>query len=386
MAKVHEVNDIQDLAGYRLLWNWLLPRTGNATFFQSLDWLEVYWRHFGGGQKLRVLIVSAAGRPIGILPLAVRTEKTRVGPVRVLTYPLHDWGTFYGPIGPNPTATLLAGLKHVHGTPRDWDLLDLRWVDKIGCDKGRTRRTMEYAGFRPRERAWDRAAVVDLSGTWEEYWQSRTKKWRHNVQRLQRRLAERGKVEHVRYRPQGDAYGDGDPRWDLYDASVELAQKSWQGSSDTGTTLCHRSVEQYLRDTHARAARSGSLDLNLLVVDGKPAAFAYNYHHQGRVYGLRMGFDPSLAAFGPGTVLQKMVLEDSFRRGDHFYDLGVGSLECKRHWQTSLATSFRYTHFPAGVPVAQLLRIKRWFQDRFASSGAAALVKSARTAVLKGTR
>lgn len=377
MAKVQEVNDIKDLAGYRLLWNWLLPRTGNATFFQSLDWLEVYWRHYGGGQKLRVLLVSAAGRPIGILPLVVRTEKTRVGPVRVLTYPLHDWGTFYGPIGPNPTATLLAGLKHVHGTPRDWDLLDLRWVDKIGCDMGRTRHTMECAGFRPRERAWARAAVVDMAGTWEGYWHTRAKKWRQNVRRLERRLTKRHEVKHVRYRPQGDAYGDGDPRWDLYDASVELAQKSWQGSSDTGTTLCHQSVEQYLRDTHARAARSGSLDLNLLVVDGNPAAFSYNYHHQGSVYGLRMGFDPSLAALGPGTVLQKMMLEDSFRRGDHFYDMGVGSLACKRHWQTSVATSFRYTHFPSGVPVAQLLRIKRWFQDRFGSFGRAALINSA---------
>jgi CelD/BcsL family acetyltransferase involved in cellulose biosynthesis len=377
MSSVLEITDIDDLAGYRLLWNSLLPRTANATFCHSLNWLEVYWRHHGQGQKLRTLIVSAADKPIGILPLVVRTERTRLGPVRVLTYPLHDWSTFYGPIGPHPTATLLAGLRHVQQTQRDWDVFDLRWVDKARHDFGRTRRAMEAVGFRPSEQAWARAAVIDMSGTWEEYWKSRTKKWRHNVRRLQRRLAERGEVEHVRYRPEGEARGDGDPRWDLYDACLQLARKSWQGSSSNGTTLCHPSVEPFLRDTHAVAARTGSLDLNLLLVDGSPAAFAYNYQYRGSVFGLRVGFDPRLSSYGPGTVLQQRVLEDSFQRGDHCYDMGVGSLDYKRHWQTSQLSSYRYTHYPAIAPRAQLLRLKRWLQNRFHTADDAVLARSA---------
>lgn len=377
MPSVEEINDIRDLAGYRLLWNSLLPQTGNATFFHSLDWLEVYWRHFGGNQKLRTLIVSAADRPIGILPLVVRKEETRVGSVRTLTFPLHSWGTFYGPIGPHPTATLLAGLKHVRQTRRDWDLVDLRWVDKIGYDFGRTQRAMESAGFRPREQAYVRGAVVEMTGTWEEYWKGRTKKWRHNVRRLERRLAEQDEVTYVRYRPEGETFGDGDPRWDLYDACLEVARKSWQGASASGTTLCHPAVEPFLRDAHAVAAKTGALDLNLLLRAGSPVAFAYNYHYRGSVFGLRVGFDPDLSAHGPGTVLQRMILEDGFHRGDHLYDMGVGSLDYKRNWQTSEVTSYRYTHFPRSVPRAQLLRLKRWIQDRFCTIDDVVLARSA---------
>ena len=377
MSSVEEINSLQDLARCRLLWESLCPRTPGATFFHTLDWLEVYWRHFGSGQKLRVLVVSAADRPIGILPLVVQTERTRLGPVRILTYPLHGWGTVYGPVGPNPTATLLAGLGHIRRTRRDWDLLDLRWIDKAGADRGRTSRAMEQVGFRPREQAWARAAVVEMSGNWETYWKSRTKKWRHNVRRLRRRLEEKGELSHVRYRPQGEAHGDGDPRWDLYDACVQLSQKSWQGSSSTGTTLCHPSVSAYLRDVHAVAAKQGALDLNLLLVDGNPAAFAYNYHYQGSVYALRVGFDPKLRALGPGTVLQQTVLEESYASGDHLYDMGVGSLDYKRNWQTSPVTSYRYTHFPTADPRAQLLRVKRWFQDRFSNAEDLVLARSA---------
>ena len=227
MTQVHEINRIEQLAGYRLLWNSLLARTRNATFFQSLDWFEVYWKHFAAahGQRLRVLIVEGDDEPIGILPLVVRTENTRAGRVRVLTYPLHDWGSFFGPIGPNPTATLWLGMQHIQRTERDWDLLDMRWVDQHGCDHGRTDRAMEMSGFTPKRQPWNQTAVVELDGTWNEYWQSRSKKWRENLRRDQRRLSRQGEVTYVRYRPEGAAHGDGDPRWDLYEACVEIARE-----------------------------------------------------------------------------------------------------------------------------------------------------------------
>ena len=100
MIHVEEINDIERLADDRLLWNALLPQTPGAGFFQSLDWLELYWRHFGGEQRLRTLVVRADRQPVGILPLVVRREQTRVGNVRTLTYPLHDWGTFLWPDRP----------------------------------------------------------------------------------------------------------------------------------------------------------------------------------------------------------------------------------------------------------------------------------------------
>ena len=205
-----------------------------------------HWRHFGDWQRLRVLVVRANQQPLGILPLVVRSESTRVGRVRTLTYPLHDWATFYGPIGPNPTATLLAGLHHVHRTRRDWDLLDLRWVNLDGCDRGRTERAMQQAGFNPHRQVWDVAPQIELAGTWQEYWSGRDKKWRHNVERCGRRLAERGKVSILHYRPEGAACGNGDPRWDLYDACVESPGEAGEAQADDGTTLSSPAVCDYL--------------------------------------------------------------------------------------------------------------------------------------------
>jgi len=365
MLNVEEINRIEQLENYRLHWNALLPQTRNATFFQSLDWLAVYWKHYGEDQHLRVLVVfDDDAKPLGILPLVVRREATKVGNLRVLTYPLDGWSSFFGPIGPNPTATLLAGMKHIRRTPRDYDIMDIRWVDISGCDHGRTQTAMRQAGFDPALQPWETTSVVDIDGDWDGYWNSRNTKWRAEIGRCERRMAEAGEVELVRYRPTGAINDDDDPRWDLYDACVNLASRSWQGSSTDGTTLSHACVCCYLRDTHLAAAKAGALDVNLLLISGQPVAFNYNYHYNGRVYGMRKGFDPNFSKLSPGSVLQKMILEDSFDREDTFYDMGPKFYEAKRHWATSRRASHRLTHYPKVVSRAQLVRLKRWLSNR----------------------
>jgi CelD/BcsL family acetyltransferase involved in cellulose biosynthesis len=256
-------------------------------------------------------------------------------------------------------------------------LLEFRWVDRDGCDHHRTLSAMQRAGFAAQEQAWDRAAVVDMQGTWDEYFAGRKRKWRQNVRRLDRRLQKHGDVTYLRYRPDGTIGGEDDPRWDLYDTCVRLAECSWQGASRDGTTLCHPGVRDYLRDAHAAAARTGSLDLNLLLLGGQPVAFHYNYYYRGKVYGLRKGFDPEFASLRPGTVLEYRMLRDGFQRGDTSHDMGVGYLDMKRHWLTTTATSYRYTHFPMAVPRVQLLRMKRWLDGRIHGADRAACTQPA---------
>ncbi len=362
--EVLEINRVEQLRDFREIWQRLWERTAAANFFQSLGWLQTYWRHFGAGQKLRVLIVKENDSVCGILPLVVSREQTRLGKVRVLTYPLHDWGSFYGPIGPDPEGTLRAGLQHIRNTQRDWDLLELRWTGWNPADCQSTYRAMRSAGFQARRSIWDRTYFVELQGTWDEYFQSHSSKWRNNFRRWERRLHQRGTVRYCRYRPRGETFGDADPRWDLYEMCEEVARRSWQGSSTTGTTLTHESVRPFLRDVHAVAARVGAVDMNLLLLDDRPVAFAYNYHCRGYVYGLRIGYDAAASRDGVGNLLYAQIIRDSFERNDHTYDLGVGSLSSKRYILTRTVPIYRYCHYPLLSPRAQLIRCKRWASEQ----------------------
>ncbi len=356
MTRVEELNSLADLQPHRLRWRKLLGETRGASFVQSLEWLDTYWRHFGAEGRLRVLIVSSDREPLGIVPLAVRLRHTRLGIVRVLSFMVEDWAGFCGPIGPNPTACLLTALRHIQQTPRDWDLIQLDAVDPTQ-DCGRTEHALRRVGFPAHRSLGQATALLWFRAPWPAYWASRTEHCRRTLRRAEAHLAMQGSVEYVHYRPQGAAWDDADPRWDLYDACEWLAGQGSPTRTIVGTiSLCEQRLRPFLRDLHPRAAQAAMVDLHLLHVSGIPAAFAYGYHLGGQVVAVSSGVHPGPCFRSASTVLLGRLLERCCKLGDLSYNLGGGSLRPKRRWLTDLVHSESYTHF-AATPRMQLLRI-----------------------------
>ena len=116
-----------------------------------------------------------------------------------------------------------------------------------------------------------------------------------------------------------------------------------------------------VRNAHSAAVRAGAVDINLLLLDGQPAAFMlYNYHYQGHVLGLRMGFDGECVPRRRRQRVVQSLVRDSYERGDKLLDLGPGYEPYKRHWDRPLASSYRYDSQLSRRPRSgQALHIKR---------------------------
>jgi len=366
MISVAEFNDIDRLRDLRLLWKELLGKTGGASFFQSLDWLTNYWRHFGENMKLRCLVVSVAGRPIGIVPFIVKHTATHLGRVRVLTYPLDSWGAFYGPIGPHPAATLNSALRYIRASRRDWELIDLRYVDVNGTDRGRTRNAMRNVGLQSFTRHWNTDSLIELGPNWTEFLAQLDPTHRKVYRCAEERLEQLGHVEYVRHRPGGRIVGDDETRDDLYDSFRSiLTSRSTDGRQDDGRNRFQR-IGEFLSDVHGDACRAGAADLNLLFLDDRPVCAVYNYVLDGRVETVSIESADDAPAEA-GLVLMGRMLRDGCRRNDDVYVV-ASRLGNPSGWQTSTTTSARYTHFPVTVPRAQVFRLnqhlKRWFAGK----------------------
>lgn len=354
--RIDEIRTLNELRSIEHTWWSLLEQTPGADYFRTPHWLETYLEHFGDEITLKILVISEDGRTTGILPLVVAPFRCSLGQFRVLTYPLDWWGTFYGPIGPNPNQTLCLGLEWVQKQPQDWDFLELRFVDDGSHEQ------VHQTVFAPvvKEPAFH-CARIDLSDTtWETYLDSRRKSWKTNIRRTENKTKKLGEVEHLRYRPAGTETGDNDPRWDLFDECSRLSRLSWQGRSDNTKTFAHPNVDAFLRDVHHKAVSTGHIDMNLLMVDGKAIAYHYGYHYRGYFSSLRLGFDPEFSKQGAGTVLTSRMIQDSIKRGDHTFDFLPDCLKAKLPWQTSVDVGYRHTHFPSSMGRKGLLRLKRW--------------------------
>ena len=355
---VREVNEIDQLQELRNEWDQLLRQTDQASFFQTCDWLTAYWRRFGGGQQLRVLVVEQGDRLVGIVPLAVR--RGRFG-LRVLHYPMDNWGTTYVPLGESVEVTLTAALRYLRGAA-DWDLIDLRWATGVVAEA--TAEAFSSSGTRAGRHQEESISWVDLSGNWDDYWMRRTSKWRNNVRRNEKKLAQLGTVEWIHCQP-GHEHYDRDPRWDLYEMCEAVASTSWQADSTTGNTMTHERVRGFLRDVHPRAAARGCVSMHLLRLDERPIAYAYNYVFRGRVYGLRAGFDPEFTSVGPGSVLLGRMIRYCFEHGQREFDLGEGASHYKRHWRNRTLDTYRFSHYRPLSVRAQTHRARGWFTKQF---------------------
>lgn len=363
MADVVEINDLESLQHYRMAWNALLDETPRASFFQTFDWFEQFWRHFGHVRRMRILVARSSGAIIGIVPLCVQRESFRVGSLRVLTYPLADWGAWYAPLGPNQAATMYLAASHLSRTPRDWDLLDLRWTDAHPVEHPAVGPALQAAGLPCIRRPYQTNSVIQMDSSWDEYLASKSRKIRHEIRRRMN-LGERvdRRIEFVRHRPQRAACGDGRPRWDLFDACQRIAGRSWQATSVDGNTLSDGDVAGFLRHCHAAAARLGMVDMTMLTVDDQPAAFGYNYHYKQTLIGLRMGYDPDYASLGVGATLLATAIRDSFRRGDAALELGAGENRFKLEYRNLVELSYQFTHYPAAWR-SQSLRLTHWLRN-----------------------
>ena len=78
--EIVELNNIELLAPYRQVWQGLLAQTPQATFFQSLEWLEAWWKHFGANKRLRTIMVSNHGaRQLNAAPSPIEAFMLRAG-------------------------------------------------------------------------------------------------------------------------------------------------------------------------------------------------------------------------------------------------------------------------------------------------------------------
>lgn len=365
MAQVREINRLDELPRYQAVWNELARQTSRASFFHTYEWFVTFWKHFGHNRRMRILIVESDNRVMGIVPLCVIEEAHRLSTIRVLTYPLSDWGMWFGPIGPNPSATMFMALRHLRDTPRDWEVIDLRWTEIDLHHPDVTGRALSAVGWKPRLGNYQQTSLVHFANTtWEGYFQSLDKKWRHEIRRQGRNLEKLGPVEFIRHRP--EASENANPRWDLFEACVEVSRNSWQADSTNGNTLCHEEVLPFLRDCHAAAARLGMVDMVLVRVAGETLAFQYNYYAAGKIFGLRMGYDRRARDLGVGKVLLSRLIQDSFERGDLELDLGIGEFDFKSRFRTGIETSYNYTYSPWTSWRSHGVRMSQWIRRQVA--------------------
>lgn len=174
---------------------------------------------------------------------------------------------------------------------------------------------------------------LQISGTWEDFLQSKSGNFRSNLKRKPRRLAQLGSLDlqFLTEPAQMPAF---------LDAMREIEESSWK--SDAGSAITSRAWEwAFYRQLVQRLAPRGGLLCTLLSVDSRAAAYDLSVVAHGVASCLKTSFDSRWSEGSPGLVLRAALMERIFRDGFREYDFLGANERYKLEWSETVRVHSR---------------------------------------------
>jgi CelD/BcsL family acetyltransferase involved in cellulose biosynthesis len=308
---VIEVHDINTLEAYRQPWLDLLDEiSGSSTVFASPGWVMEWWRQFGEGAELHVLLLMQETTLIGIAPLAIWRWPFAAGPVRVLRFVGHGTSDHLD-FCVHPDYRL-AGLSLLCDHIRDelrWHLADLLDIPEDSPNLELMRVTL---GRGAQTALLLRGIVCPYlrleSRPWDAFYTAqRSKSSRKDLERRQRRLAELGELVFRRY---DDPLGV--PK--VFPKLFALYAKRWD-EQFLSVSFAGTQEQRFYPAMAAALAEQGRLDLVTLELDQRVLAFSLGAVHKDCFTWLITAHDPEYAKYFPGELMITHLLESVFSRG-----------------------------------------------------------------------
>jgi CelD/BcsL family acetyltransferase involved in cellulose biosynthesis len=281
VATVTSGAEFEALAGE---WDDLVRAMPRPSPFMLHGWLAEWWRHYGRGTQLAVLVARDGDRLAGALPLVARRRAglqvatLMGGRQSVLGDLLVASGA--APAVPRAICDALRAARH--------DLVDLYG---LAADSRIAEALGPALDMTPRIEA----PVLDLSGGWEATYEAKTPSKRRSLHRRRRRqLAELGEVsvDVARTPEQLDA---------ALDDAFRLHRLRWDGRPD-GSGFATAAGMRFHRDAYRRLARQDVPRIVTLRLDGRAIAFHAFFALERTMYVHRLAFDPELGRVSPGLV------------------------------------------------------------------------------------
>lgn len=301
------------------VWDRLAARSRNV--FATRAWAECWWE--ANGAPGRPLVLTDGPRPSVVVPLHVTGRPLRQ--VRLIgAGPADHLGPACAPADLGTAAELLRselclGDGSVDGSGRartaggtGWDVLLLQdvaaadgWHDRVG-------------GIELRRVA---SPVVRLGAAdWEAFLASRSKNFREQTRRKERRLRAAFDVV-VREADAATLARD-------LDLLFALHRLRW----GAGAPFAAAASTRFHRLFAAAALRAGWLRLSVLELDGRPAAALLGYRFGGVECFYQSGRDPAFEEHSVGSVLLTCAVRGAIEAGAEEYRLLRGDEAYKSHW------------------------------------------------------
>jgi len=292
-------------------WNDLYQKSKTNLLFSSPHWAELWWRHFGTGNELRLGSVEENGNVIGIAPMRLKE------------------GTLYF-IGSDNVCDFLDFIIQPGKEDSFFNTLLQHWTSN-------RQGVVELSPLLPASNAYSRLAVLaqdhglqvtctqedvtvslDLPADLPSYLSILSTKQRHELLRKERRLNEEGEIT---YRISNKAAAN----------DLDTFLHFFRESRDDKSRFLTGTMEAFFRAMIQNAADNNMLWLGILELNSSPVAATICLDYQDATYLYNSGYNPDYRWLSVGLLSKYFSIKSSMENGKRRYDFLKGAEKYKFH-------------------------------------------------------
>jgi len=325
--------DLEGLMNLREEWNLLLRDSPTNTLFQTWEWNQLWWRHYGHPGHLFLLTArNSRNSLLGIAPLFHGGDADNMKYIQFIGgTELSDYLDFIVLEG-EETVFYSAVFQFLKANPGFWDAVDLHCLPADSPTLEGLRRYCQQNGILGNVSVEDVCPRAELPSSWNAFLSGMRQKDRHEIKRKIKRLTR--EAANFRYLVTTPSCFSQD-----IESFLELHRKS----DPSKMVFMNPEREAFFREMAWTLLQKGWLELSFLEVDGKRLAALLNFRYGDTVYVYNSGYDPEFHHWSPGWVLVSYSIQDAIERGVKRYDFLRGGESYKYRFSAIDFEIYRYT-------------------------------------------
>jgi CelD/BcsL family acetyltransferase involved in cellulose biosynthesis len=317
MFKIEVIDNIQDIYSLQSEWDNVVNESPDSSIFQTYEYITTWWKHFGGKQKLNVLIIRDRNESvISIIPFYQKKKKG----FKVYMLVGDDYADYIhiaSRINPNQLAKVL--YKYLKDD-KDW-----HWVEFNGVVKGSvTDRFVNELSRKQFKKIVDKtvhfAPLLNVSNDWEVYYNEIDKKTRKDVEYNKRRLNKIGQLT-VR---------------DIQDEEIDIClidffamHKHRYANEETISIFENKKNRDFITELTKTLAKKKWLHFSKLTLADETLSMHLGFLLKNKFYYYLPVFNDKYSKYSSGKILLLELIRESFNKGHRNFDFMAGKEKYK---------------------------------------------------------
>lgn len=331
------ITDPRQFGELRTEWNQLLQRSTTNTIFLTWEWLYTWWKVFGDGTELFIILVrDVEGALIGAAPLLIRRSNYYKFPVREMIFigmGQADRQDFI--VADDDYQIVHDILSKIHENISQWDIVNL---EQIPSDSFLAKSEFIRA-FRMEKEFSSLCPYVRMEGGWEEYFKSLSKKFRRDIKHKTNRIARFGRWAFETERSPDDV--------ETLVESMELIERTSRKSSTQKAFFAPIGARDFILKFCKLCQQNDWLDFSRITLNDKPIAYLLGFLYGNKYCAYNMAFSEDFHEASPGKLLLNEKIKWCFEHIDiaEEFDFLRGDTYIKALWTSDNRVHLRIVLF-----------------------------------------